>query len=82
MNATEERDALRAFAQHMLDGWPDFTGLDGGEIQDAAIKHGLLVGETRTTTCAEDCACAEYHGTDSPGEFTCYRRTALLKGGE
>lgn len=64
---------FEAFAKDVLKDWPE-SGPDMWEIQDLAIKHGLLVGEQRTPPCdPEVCFCAEYHGT--PYEpITCYRR--------
>ena len=79
---TAERDKLRAFAQWALDGFPEVGVIDGGDLQDAAVRHGLFATVRRTTTCSEDCACASYYGTDEPGEFTCYRATKLLTGRE
>lgn len=69
-------ETLRAFAQEIMDGWPDCSGIDGDDLQNIAEKHGLLKPETRTEACGENCACAEY------GDFpvTCYRKTKLLTG--
>lgn len=73
-------EKLRAFAQKMLEGWPDdFGDVDGFTIQEAAVECGLLEGETRHEPCGEDCNCTNYHG-DMSGGVTCYRRTALLMG--
>ena len=36
-------------------------GIDGGELQDIAEKHGLLRREVRYAPCREEgCVCAEY----------------------
>lgn len=56
--AEAERDALRAFAQAVMECWP-MGDLDGGTLQDAAVAHGLLIPETRHEPCAEGCNCAE-----------------------
>lgn len=82
MTVTEERDKLRAFAQDILEGWPDVGYLDGFELQELAHKHGLLVAESRAKPCADEgCACAEVVDPDEWDEgVTCYRTTALLKG--
>jgi hypothetical protein len=79
---TAERDALSAFAAELLDGWPTDLGVDGFEMQDIAIKHGLLVsGDPVFAPCGESCQCAEYHGTDGMAEgVLCYRRSELLTG--
>ena len=75
-----EAGNLRAFAQDVMQCWP-MGDLDGGELQDAAEKHGLLRPETRHEPCCEGCSCAEYA---LPVEFsdgvTCYRKTPLLTG--
>jgi hypothetical protein len=75
-----ENAQLRAFAQKMLNDWPDdFGDVDGCTIQDAAIECGLLAGETRHEPCGEHCNCAGYHDDMSDG-VTCYRKTPLLTG--
>jgi len=68
-------EKLRAFAQAVMQSWP--TGdVDGGEVQDLAVKHGLLESFEATGPCCEDgCTCAEF---DFPA--TCYRKTPLLTG--
>lgn len=35
------RDKLRAFAQDIMRAWPT-GGIDGGELQEAALRHGLI----------------------------------------
>jgi hypothetical protein len=69
-------DKLRAFAQAVLDGWPDVPQWDGFDLQDLAVKHGLLEATTVTEFCGEGCQCAEVN--EFPME--CFRFTALLKG--
>lgn len=82
-NATMVDDLakLRAFAAELLKDWPDYMGLDGFELQDLAIKHGLLVGSTVTQPCrAEGCQCAEYNtDAEMEGGVTCYRKSDVLK---
>jgi len=77
----DERDALRAFAQEVMDGWPEFGGMDGGDLQDAAEKHGLLKPVMRYNPCSADCTCTDYY---DPAEFgpgvCCYQLTPLLTG--
>lgn len=77
----QERDALRAFAATVMEAWP-LGDVDGADLQDAAVKHGLLAPETRTAPCAEEgCNCAGYYAADEWAEgITCYRRTVLLLG--
>jgi hypothetical protein len=75
---------FREFAKELFELW-DFEGdIDGGDFQDLAVKHGLLVSETRITPCHKEddtyyCSCAEYHGCDE--SVTCYRYAALLRDG-
>lgn len=76
-----ELESLRAFAQAVMEAWP-MGGLDGGDLQATAEKHGLLKSETRYEPCGEGCSCAEYaDAREFADGVTCYRKTALLKGG-
>lgn len=73
---------LRAFAKDVMGDWPEIGSLDGFELQELAIKHGLLEATTQYKPCVEEgCFCA---GMLTPEEFesgvTCYRRTVVLKG--
>lgn len=83
--ALAELDALRGFAQEVMEAWPE-GGFDGGDIQDIAEKHGLLKTEQLTDFCAPEdfdgnsaCGCRGYY---SSGDFPieCYRKTPLLTG--
>lgn len=77
---TAERDALRAFAQDVMESWPE-GDVDGGDLQDAAEKHGLLKPVTLGEPCADDCFCAGFYGDDEwKTGVTCYRKTPLLTG--
>ncbi len=62
---------LGAFASEILAA---HTGsLDGCDIEEIGVKHGLLVQVTATEPCSEEsCACAEF---GFPAE--CYRRATL-----
>ncbi|WP_339503948.1 hypothetical protein [Pseudomonas sp. RL_105y_Pfl2_101] len=72
--AAERRvEALCAFANEMVDAVFEGGSLDGADIQDIAVKHGVLRIETREDECGERCACREY---GFPAE--CYRRTELI----
>lgn len=72
----EER--LRAFALDILEDWPDGCGIDGFDLQDLAVKHGLLEPVDAAEPCdPEHCWCAEYHGSDG-FPVVCYRKTPLL----
>jgi len=52
--------ALAAFFIEIFDGALDGGSFDGGDIQDAGVRHGLLIVEQREESCGEHCACAEY----------------------
>ena len=56
----------------MIDAAFEGGSLDGAEIQDIAVKHGLLKIENRTEECGDVCACREF---GFPSE--CYRKTDL-----
>lgn len=65
---------MKAFANEMIGAAFEGGSFEGGDIQDIAVKHGLLQIEQRTEECGEVCACREY---GFPAE--CYRKTDLLK---
>lgn len=73
-----ENETLRAFARDIMAAWP-MGGIDGGELQDMAVAHGLLLPETRTAYCGDECVCAEFHSPDDMADgVTCCRRGPLL----
>jgi hypothetical protein len=75
----DELAALRAFAQEAMEAWPT-GGLDGGDLQACAVRHGLLNPEIRHESCGEGCSCAEYvDAREFADGVTCYRKTALLQ---
>ena len=75
-------DRLLAFAREILSAWPE-GGIDGGDLQDIAVEHGLLVPETRHAHCAEECPCAlSATEEEFAGGVVCYRRAEWLKAGE
>ena len=78
----EELARLRSFALDVMETWPR-GDLEGGELQDLAVKHGLLVPETRYAPCGEECFCAEdVFVEDFEDGVICYRRAALLVADE
>ena len=80
----EENKNLRSFAQSIMEAWPE-GGIEGDDLQEIAVKHGLLAPETRHEPCGEWCKCngiGEYDSDDWQRGVTCYRRTALLTGVE
>lgn len=74
-----ERDALRAFAQAVMESWPN-GDVDGGVLQELAHEHGLLHCSEQTVPCSEECACEYYCVTEEV--IDCYRPTPLLTGEE
>lgn len=79
---SSENKKLRAFAQAIMEAWPE-GGIEGDDLQEIAVKHGLLAPETRFEPCGEWCKCngiGEYDSDDWQRGVTCYRRTALLAG--
>ncbi|MBJ2318068.1 hypothetical protein JFT37_06035 [Pseudomonas fluorescens] len=68
-----ERDQFKAFAVEMINASFEGGSFDGGDIQDIAVKHGLLRIERREDECGEACACREY---GFPA--VCYRKTNLV----
>ncbi|MBC2655058.1 hypothetical protein H7A76_06360 [Pseudomonas sp. MSSRFD41] len=64
---------LRAFAIELVDASYEGGSFDGCDIQDIAVRHGLLRIERRDKECGEACACREYGFP-----VDCYRKTALL----
>jgi ABC-type taurine transport system substrate-binding protein len=47
---------LRSFVLDIMKCWPH-GDVDGGYLQDVAVKHGLLKGEIRHAPCGENCTC-------------------------
>ncbi len=63
-----------AFANELISGALQGGDFSGADIQELAVKHGLLREERREEPCRDEgCACAEY---GFPTE--CYRKTAAL----
>ena len=79
---SSENKKLRAFAKAIMEAWPE-GGIEGDDLQEIALKHGMLAPEIRHEPCGEWCQCNGIGGYDSDGwqrGVTCYRRTALLTG--
>lgn len=74
----EDLARLRSFARDVMATWPR-GDLEGGDLQDLAVKYGLLVPETRYAPCREECFCAGYATVEEfEAGVICYRRAALL----
>lgn len=65
--------ALAAFALELIDGAWEGASFDGGDVQEAGVRHGLLAVERREESCGEHCSCAE-HGFP----IECYRLTPAI----
>lgn len=83
-NALREADGrmtkLYDFADAIMTSWPE-GGMDGGDLQKAAIDCGLLAPTEPKPTepCGDDCACAEHFGDDEWKDgIECYRKTPVL----
>lgn len=76
----KERDALREFAVEIMGHWPH-GDVDGGDLQNMAIKHKLIAPKNPKPTepCGEYCACAGYPTQEEWAEgIDCYAWTPLL----
>ncbi len=75
MEMTKDQiDSLASFALEILDDWPELGTLDGGDLQDIAEKHKILIPQIVYAPCSDEtCVCAEMC---SDSEFargvTCY----------
>lgn len=74
-SALANYDKLHAFAKEMIAYLPEGAP-DGGDLQDAAVKYGLLIGHEVTEPCGENCNCAGY-GDDWPME--CFRMADFMR---
>lgn len=76
-------EKLRGFAQALFDDWPEAVGVDAFELQELAVRHGLLIETTQFKPCGESghCSCLEYYSQDEWKEgVPCFRKTRLLGG--
>ncbi len=65
---------LKNFANEILSHTFEGCDLDGGEVQEIAVKHGLLMPITVNSKCGENCRCAEF----SEFPLTCYKKSLEL----
>lgn len=75
-NPHAELIALRGFAQDVMEAWPE-GGLDGGVLQEIALRHGLLREKIPAPTkpCGEACACGDYYTAEEwRAGVRCYER--------
>lgn len=67
---------LTEFVRDLVDKWAWSADVDGGDFQDSAVRHGVLVPTEMAEPCDQGrCGCAE-NGADFP--TTCYRLHAEL----
>ena len=79
-NMINDLHKLRSFAQAVMEAWPD-GGIEGGDLQEIAEKHGMLAQKTMAAPCGDGCRCVEYFCSDDwQRGVMCYRRTSLLTG--
>ena len=75
---------LRGFAREIMENWPRAEKIDGKELQDLAIKYGLIKQNNPTPNqpCGPDCLCADSSnfGRYPKGTVQCFERTELLRG--
>jgi hypothetical protein len=74
MDNTQAMRAALEFADHIINGVFEGGDWDGSDLQDLAVKFGLLRIETMPEACSEECAC-RCNGSTFPTE--CYRKTYL-----
>ncbi len=82
LRIADDREKLRAFAVAIMESWPD-GGIEGDDLQETAVKHGMLAPEIRHEPCGEWCNCnagVDVDGGEWERGVECYRRTALLMG--
>lgn len=68
-----ETISISAFANEIISAAFEGGSFEGGDIQDMAVKFGLLEIQERAEECGEICACREY---GFPAE--CYRKASIL----
>lgn len=80
MELTKEQiESLVGFALEILDEWPEFSGFDGGEIQDIAEKHKLLIPRKMFAPCGKFCNCdAVVYDEEWKDGVTCYHMAEWL----
>lgn len=56
-----DQEKMKSFIRELFDiYYPDCGDIDGGDLQDLAEKHGILVSEIRHIPCNDElCACAQ-----------------------
>ena len=79
----DDKRNLRGFVREIMENWP-LGDIEGGELQDLAIKYGLikLKDPPPDKPCGEECTCADDYDQKefADGKVECYERTELLRG--
>lgn len=57
-------DQAVAFIRDLFDDYPNLGTVDGFDLQELAVKHGLMEVVQRAEPCGEGCNCADYYGSD------------------
>ena len=66
--------SLARFALDVLAEWPDMGSLDGGDLQEIAVKHNILIPHIVHGPCCDECFCGEFYDAEEWLEgVTCYR---------
>jgi hypothetical protein len=73
----DEIERLRGFVDEAFQVWP-YGDWNGGALQDALIRHGLLAlkDPPPREPCGPECLCAESYLADefAGGDVQCYQR--------
>ena len=73
---------LRGFAVDVMGAWPD-GDIDGSDLQDMAVEHGLLTAATVHQPCAGPCSCVDYVSDEQfDAGVECYRKSQVLLDAE
>ena len=73
---------LRGFAVDVMGAWPD-GDIDGSDLQDMAVEHGLLTAATVHQPCAGPCGCVDYVSDEQfDAGVECYRKSQVLLDAE
>ena len=79
----DDKENLRSFVREIMENWP-LGNIEGGDLQDLAIKYGLLKLKEPPPTepCSDECTCgyAYEFGDFAAGLVECYEQTELLRG--
>ncbi len=77
-NAKNMESFIKEIMQHRE------SGVDGGDLQDIAVNHGILVENNPTKSClseTNECQCVEYYSETEfeRGEVRCFRLAEFLE---